>query len=64
MNQLKAVTKSIDSSGINVRYMCQDLNLIELVKLYPDRLFNHNTKTWKLNDCEMENEDWVLLDEK
>lgn len=60
-NQLKFVNKRIESF-FPVRFMVQDKYYDEMLRLYPARLNKENTKPWKLNDCNMPNEDWVLLD--
>lgn len=44
-----------------VRFMVQDIFYSQMLELYPERLNMVNVKTWKLNDCNMPNEDWVLL---
>lgn len=44
-----------------VRWMIQDSKIEEFVRASNGRLVGANIKGWKLNDCQMENEDWVLL---
>jgi MoaA/NifB/PqqE/SkfB family radical SAM enzyme len=44
-----------------VRFMIQLEKLGEFYKKYPTRLDVTNTKAWLMDDCEMPNEDWVLL---
>lgn len=58
--QLKAVNPNIEKY-FNVRFMVQDKFYDEMLQLYPERLNKDNLKVWKLNECEMPNEDWVLL---
>jgi hypothetical protein len=43
--------------------MLQDINKEAFFERYWDRLTEKNTKLYKLNDCQMDNEDWVLLNE-
>lgn len=59
INQLKAVI-AIDTI-FPTRFMLQDIYKEKFLQAYPDRLNDSNIKTWKLNDCNMPNEDWVLL---
>ena len=46
------------------RFMIQDKKLALFLEKYPARLNQDNTKPWYLNDCMMQNEDWVLLNDK
>jgi hypothetical protein len=59
-SQLKAIHPELEKK-LPVRWMCQDLYVDDLMKLYPDRVNKYNLKGWKLNDCNMSNEDWILL---
>lgn len=43
------------------RFMFQDVLENEMFERYPDRLNKNNTKIWVLNQCEVPNEDWVVL---
>lgn len=44
-----------------VRYTAELSLVPQLKKQYPDRFNRQNLKGWTLNDCNMSNEDWVLL---
>lgn len=58
--QLKRVNKNLEKY-LTVRFMVQDRHYNNLLDLYPERLNSGNLKSWKLNECNMPNEDWVLL---
>ena len=44
-----------------VRFMMNETLKNKFIKTYPERLTKDNVNTWKLNECEMPNEDWILL---
>lgn len=60
VNQLRNVNPELQRY-LPVRFMAQDIHCEELLKMYPDRLNKENLKPWILNECNMPNEDWVLL---
>lgn len=47
----------------NVRYMINEKYYQTLLDLHPDRLSKNNLKSWETGQCEMPNEDWILLKE-
>lgn len=59
--QLSAINKHIENA-LPVRFMVQDKNYDLLLESYPERLNSNNTKQWKLNECNMPNEEWVFLE--
>lgn len=46
-----------------VRFMIPIGMKQKILTIYKDRLMTHNIKIFNLNDCDMHNEDWVLLEE-
>lgn len=60
IQQLKSIINV--EEYLPVRFMLQDIKKELYMAEYPNRLNESNIKTWKVNDCEMPNEDWVLLD--
>lgn len=62
VNQIDEVHPALDYL-FNIRYMIQDTKLDQYMSAHPKRFTEQNTKAWKLNDCNMPNEDWVLLKE-
>lgn len=44
-----------------VRFCIQDIYYEECLKLYPDRVNPSNLKGWKMDDCNRDNEDRVIL---
>lgn len=50
-------------SLLPVRYSIQLEKMGVFYSMHYPRLNEKNTKAWKLNDCNMPNEDWVLLKE-
>lgn len=59
INQLSKII--LVEEYLPVRFMIRDVNKKRFMKAYPERLNEQNIKCWKLNDCSMPNEDWVLL---
>lgn len=45
-----------------VRFMMQNTKRTQFLKTYPERLNKNNIHPWELNQCEMPNEDWILLE--
>jgi len=45
-----------------VRWMIEESKLEKFHKQYPSRLVIDRIKTFKIDDCEMLNEDWILLE--
>lgn len=43
------------------RFMFQDIYEEELLQKYPERLNKNNIKPWVMNQCDMPNEDWMVL---
>ena len=60
LRQLSSINRNIDRE-LPVRFMVRDINYRRILNLYPDRLNESNLKAWTLNECNMPNEDWVLL---
>lgn len=60
IDQLKRINPKVYQE-MPVRFMVQDSKYEEFLKEYPTILNKDNTKQWKLNECNMPNEDWVLL---
>lgn len=60
LRQLKAVNPNLERA-LPVRFMVQDKFYDKLLNLYPERVNNNNLKAWKMNECNMPNEDWVQL---
>lgn len=61
LEQLDSVNSNIEKK-LPVRFMAQDINCEKLLEKYPERL-NDNLKSWTLDNCDMPNEEWVLLKE-
>ena len=60
INQLKHINPLIDKF-FPVCFLARDIYIERLLKAYPERLSLQNLKGWHLNDCDLPNEDWVLL---
>lgn len=60
INQLKNVNEEVDT-WLPVRFMLQDKNYHSFKDAHPGRLSGKNIKLWKMNRCNMPNEDWILL---
>jgi organic radical activating enzyme len=63
LEQLDSINEDIEKK-LPVRFMAQDINCEKLLKKYPERLNRNNLKSWSLDDCDMPNEEWVLLNSK
>lgn len=59
VNQIKHIIPI--EKELPVRYMIQDKNYEKVLSLFPDRLNQNNTKKWTMDQCDMPNEDWVVL---
>lgn len=44
-----------------IRWMIQDIKIKGMMEYFPHRFKYGKIKLWKLNDCFMPNEDWVIL---
>jgi molybdenum cofactor biosynthesis enzyme MoaA len=44
-----------------VRFMMNEDMKQSFLKVYKHRLNDKNIKTWKMNECDLPNEDWILL---
>lgn len=60
--QLNGVNKNLELH-LPVRFMAQESKLESFIKLYPERLNRENVKSWRLNECNLLNEDWILLED-
>jgi len=60
VNQLNSITPLVDK-WFPVRYLIQDTRRDEFVKRNASRLTVNNTKTWILDQCDIPNEEWILL---
>ena len=63
LEQLNSINEDIEKR-LPVRFMVRDIYYEELLKRYPQRLNNSNLKSWSLDNCDMPNEEWVLLNSK
>jgi lipoate-protein ligase A len=60
LKQLEEVNRNLERK-LPVRFIARDIYCNELMKTYPDRLNKENLKSWSLDQCNMSNEEWVLL---
>ena len=63
LKQLKKINKNLERM-LPVRFTARDIYCNKLLKIYPDRLSKENLEGWSLDQCDMPNENWVLLSEK
>lgn len=61
LHQLKAINPNLEKR-LPVRFMAQDINVSTLLELYPTRLNSSNLRGWKMNECNMPNEEWRVLE--
>jgi hypothetical protein len=59
IDQFRLINNMLDY--LPVRYMVQNSMIDAFIKQYPNRLNAKNVKGWVLNECNLPNEDWVLL---
>lgn len=62
LGQISKIDKNIFKFGGNFRFTINEKLYDKALQKYPERLNTNNLKTWKMNDCNMPNEDWVLLE--
>ena len=60
IGQLKGIYYGLERS-LPVRFSAREEIYSKLLNLYPDRLNYDNFKSFVLNDCNMPNEEWILL---
>ncbi len=60
LKQLERVNKNLERK-LPVRFMARDIYCNKLLMMYPERLSKDNLKSWAIDQCDMSNEDWVLL---
>jgi len=61
INQLDNIIEDVGNK-IKARFHIQDIHKDRLLSTYPNRVREDNIRVWTLNDCNMPNEDWVVLE--
>lgn len=62
LGQLNKIDQNIFKVYGNFRFMINEKLYDKALLKYPNRLNKDNLKKWIMNDCNMPNEDWVLLE--
>jgi molybdenum cofactor biosynthesis enzyme MoaA len=61
LQQLKSINPNLEQR-LPVRFMVQDINVGALLELYPTRVNLSNLRGWKMNECNMPNKEWLVLE--